>query len=59
MLTSLSTLELGLSVEKLLSVLEDHFPPVKPGPADRIENIMYHSGQRSVVEYIKQLIEEE
>jgi hypothetical protein len=59
MLTSLSTLELGLTVDKLLSILEDTFPPVKASPTDRIENIMYHSGQRSVVEYIKQLIEEE
>jgi hypothetical protein len=59
MLTSLSTLELGLSVQKLLSVLEENFPPVNPSPADRIEGIMYLSGQRSVVEYIKQLIEEE
>jgi hypothetical protein len=59
MLTSPNTLELGLSVGKLLSVLEDHFPTPLPGPSDKIETIMYKAGQRCVVNYIKQLYEEE
>ena len=44
-------------VAKLLSELEDLFPAVTPSPTDEIALIMYRSGQRSVVEYIKQLLE--
>ena len=55
--TSHNTLSLGLTVEKLLADLEDNFPPSRPSPSDKIEDIMYRSGQRSVVEYIKQVID--
>ena len=44
-------------VAKLLSELEDLFPAVTPTPNDSLPSIMYRSGQRSVVEYIKQLLE--
>jgi hypothetical protein len=57
--TSHNTLSLGLTVEKLLADLEDNFPPSRPSPSDKIEDIMYRSGQRSVVEYIKQVIDDE
>ena len=57
--TSHNTLSLGLTVEKLLADLEDNFPPSRPSPSDKIEDIMYRSGQRSVVEYIKQVINDE
>ena len=57
--TSHNTLSLGLTVEKLLADLEDNFPPSRPSPSDKIEDIMYRSGQRSVVEYIKQVIDNE
>jgi hypothetical protein len=57
--TSLSTLSLGLTVEKLLADLEGNFPPSRPSPSDKIEDIMYRSGQRSVVEFIKHIIEDE
>jgi hypothetical protein len=57
--TSHNTLSLGLTVDKLLAELEDNFPPSRPSPADKIEDIMYRSGQRSVVEYIKQIIEDD
>ena len=57
--TSHNTLSLGLTVDKLLADLEDNFPPFRPSPCERIEDIMYRSGQRSVVEYIKQIIEAE
>jgi hypothetical protein len=57
--TSHSTLSLGLTVEKLLADLEDNFPPSRPSPCDKIEEIMYRSGQRSVVEYIKQVIDDD
>ena len=42
---------------KLLSELEDSFPPVTPQPNDHLSLIMYRSGQRSVIEYIKNLLE--
>jgi hypothetical protein len=57
--TSRSTLSLGLTVEKLLADLEVTFPPSRPSPVDKIEDIMYRSGQRSVIEYIKQIIDDE
>ena len=57
--TSHNTLSLGLTVDKLLADLEDNFPPSRPSPSDKIEDIMYRSGQRSVVEYIKQVIDNE
>jgi hypothetical protein len=57
--TSHSTLSLGLTVEKLLVELEANFPPSRPSPTDKIEDIMYRSGQRSVVEYINQIVNED
>jgi hypothetical protein len=48
-----------LTVEKLLADLEVTFPPSRPSPVDKIEDIMYRSGQRSVIEYIKQIIDDE
>ena len=59
MSTSHSMLNLGLSVEKILAQLEDTFPPYLPHPHDPDRMVMYKSGQRSVIEYIKQLINEE
>jgi hypothetical protein len=57
--TSHSTLNLGLTVEKLLADMEETFPVFLPQPSDPQNMIMYKSGQRSVVEYIKQIIDEE
>jgi hypothetical protein len=57
--TSLSTLNLGLTVEKLLEELEDQFPPFNPQPDTPINQIMYRAGQRSVVELIRSRITEE
>ena len=44
-------------VAKLLSELEELFPSVTPKPSDDLALIMYRSGQRSIVEYIKSLLE--
>ena len=44
-------------VAKLLSSLEEIFPPVTPTPSDNLSSIMYRAGQRSVIEYIQQLLE--
>ena len=51
--TSLSILEtLGMEHRAMVQVLEENFPPINPSPEDTIEKIMYRSGQRSVVEWL-------
>ena len=56
-----NTLEsiLGPSLESILSELEEIHPPITPNPDETMEKIMYRSGQRSVVEWIKTRISEE
>lgn len=57
--TSPSTLNLVLSVERLLEELEELYPPYTPTPDIALPQIMYRSGQRSVVDWIKsRLIED-
>ena len=57
---SLNTLKLhNERVEELLKKVEDNFKWQPVHPNDSMESIMYRSGQASVVEYIKQLIQEE
>jgi len=58
MSTSPNTLEaiLGPNLEQVLHELEDIFPPVTPTPDNSLSQIMYKSGQRSVVEWINQRI---
>jgi len=51
-LTSLNTLNL-LTVERLLAELEDLYPPFNPTPDTPLNQIMYRSGQVSVVEWIR------
>jgi len=59
MSTSLNTLEaLGLQVNSLLAELEECFPPVNPTPYDDDRMIMYKAGQRSVVEWLQQRLDE-
>jgi hypothetical protein len=58
MSTYLSTLEtLGMEHRALINELEQNFPPINPAPDDSIEKIMYRSGQRSVVEWLINRIE--
>ena len=56
-----NTLEsiLGPNLEHILSELEEVYPQVTPSPEDSLETIMYRSGQRSVVDWIKTRIKEE
>ena len=59
MSTSLSMLEtLGMQSRGLINQLEESFPPTNPTPEDSMEKIMYRSGQRSVVEFIINYMEE-
>lgn len=56
----LSTLEAkGVTLQSILNEMEDVFPPTTFTPEDSMEKIMYRSGQRSVVEWIKERIEED
>ena len=43
---------LGMETRAIIKQLEEHFPPLTPTPDDTIEKIMYRSGQRSVVEWL-------
>ena len=45
-------------LEKLIEDLEDRFPWQPVHPKEPIESIMYRAGQASVVEYVKQLLDE-
>ena len=50
---SLNTLEVfGMEARSVLKEMEDLFPQVTPTPDGTIEKIMYRSGQRSVVEWL-------
>ena len=58
MSTFLSTLEtMGMEHRALVNELESNFPPITPSPEDTIEKIMYRSGQRSVVEWLVNRLE--
>ncbi len=55
---SLNTLEtFGLNVQQILNEMEEIFPPTNPGPGDSISTIMYRSGQRSVIEWLNNRLE--
>jgi hypothetical protein len=47
-----------MTASAMLSKLEETFPPTNPTPEDTMEKIMYRSGQRSVVEWVIQYMEE-
>ena len=49
----------GPSLEQILSELEEIHPPITPNPDESMEKIMYRSGQRSVVEWIKDRVSED
>jgi len=49
---------LGPTLESVLLELEKIHPPLNPTPDESMEQIMYRSGQRSVVEWIRNRIEE-
>jgi hypothetical protein len=57
---SLNTLEAyGMTVKTILAEMEENFPPTNPGPSDSISTIMYRSGQRSVVEWLLNRLEQD
>ena len=48
----------GMTANAMLTMLEETFPPTNPTPEDSMEKIMYRSGQRSVVEWVIQYMED-
>ena len=48
----------GMTATAMLSKLNVSFPPVNPNPEDTMEKIMYRSGQRSVVDWVIQYMDE-
>ena len=57
---SLNTLKLhNERVDELLQQVEDHFKWQPVHPKEELPSIMYRAGQASVVEYIRNLLEEE
>ena len=62
MSTSPHTLNLletvGLQTKTIVQQLDEIFPPVNPTPDMTTEQIMYRAGQRSVVEWINNQMEE-
>ena len=59
MSTSPNMLEVfGMEARAIISELDSTFPPTNPNPDDTIEKIMYRSGQRSVVEWLKTKLDE-
>jgi len=48
----------GMEARAVLTEMEDRFPSVTPTPEDSIEKIMYRSGQRSVVEWLVNRLED-
>ena len=57
---SLNTLRLHNNrLDELINKLEDNFGWQPVHPKESIESIMYRSGQASVIEYIKSIMEDE
>ena len=48
----------GMTANAMLSKLNKSFPPINPNPEDTMEKIMFRSGQRSVVEWVINYMEE-
>ena len=49
---------LGPDLKYILQEMEDIFPPVSPTPDWTQNQVMYRSGQRSVVEWLNQRLSE-
>ena len=57
--TSLNTLSFhSEKLAKLVEDLESKFPNEPIHPKEQLPSIMYRAGQASVVQYVKQLLEE-
>ena len=48
---------LGPTIESLSTEMDEKFPPINPHPKEDIAAIMYKAGQRSVVEWYQERID--
>tara|TARA_B100001250_G_scaffold327848_1_gene292173 strand:- start:3778 stop:4029 length:252 start_codon:yes stop_codon:yes gene_type:complete len=55
-----NTLEplLGPTPQSLILEMKEKFPPLNPHPKEELASIMYKAGQRSVIEWYEDRIEE-
>ena len=44
-------------IKKLMEDLDETFPPFYPLPTNSMNDIMFRSGQRSVIDYLKDKLE--
>ena len=44
--------------DKILQEMQANFPPINPHPKEELSVIMYKAGQRSVVEWLMNRLEE-
>ena len=49
----------GMEARAVITEMEEVFPSVNPDPDDSISKIMYRSGQRSVVEWLRKKLNED
>ena len=56
-----NTLEplLGPNLKSILLELEDKFPPINPHPKEELNTIMYKAGQRSIINWLRERLEED
>ena len=56
-----NTLEplIGPSFNQILSELDIIYPQTNANPSDKIEDIMYRSGQRSIIDWIRERVNED
>ena len=50
---------LGPNIQSLATEMDEKFPPINPHPKEDIAAIMYKAGQRSVVEWYQERIDNE
>ncbi len=50
---------LGPTIKSLSVEMDEKFPPINPHPKEELASIMYKAGQRSVVEWYKERIDNE
>ena len=50
---------LGPNIQSLATEMNEKFPPINPHPKEELASIMYKAGQRSVVEWYRERIDNE
>ena len=48
---------IGPTIESLMTEMDEKFPVVNPHPKEELASIMYKAGQRSVIEWYKNRID--